>query len=74
MVYGRCCTWGTTARAIHESPVISADDGLYSGFPCGVSFCLIRRGVKEVNLWISAVHKYIPMAILGKYDELLSIP
>jgi len=24
MVYGRCCTWSTTARARHESPVISA--------------------------------------------------
>ena len=65
---------GTTARARQESPVISADDGLYSGFPWGVSFCLIRRGVKEVNLWISALQRYIPMAILGKYDERLSIP
>lgn len=47
-----------------------------SGFPCDFLFlvCLIRRGVKEVNPWVSALHRYIPMAILGKYDELLSIP
>ena len=24
MVYGRCCVYDTTARARHESPVISA--------------------------------------------------
>ena len=57
---------GTTARARQESPVISADDGLYSGFSCGVSFCLIRRGVKEVNLWTLALHNSIPYGHLGK--------
>ena len=30
--------------------------------------------MKEVNPWTSALHRYIPMAILGKYDEHLSIP
>ena len=54
-----------TARARHESPVISAviDEEVtdFSAF----SFYLIREGVKEVNPWTPAFHTCIPYGHLG---------
>ena len=56
---------GATARARHESPVISAviDEEVtdFSAF----SFYLIREGLKEVNPWTPAFHTCIPYGHLG---------
>ena len=58
---------GTTARAIHESPVISAEFGLHFRISLRFfAFCLIRRGVEEVNPWTPAPHNSIPYGHLGK--------